>query len=40
MQAEKVLFLEGWGGWGGGYICSSFSGMSERERMKKGETKH
>lgn len=30
MQAEKVLFQEGWGG--GGYICSSFNGMSERER--------
>lgn len=29
MQVERVLFQDGWGG---GYICSSFNGMSERER--------
>lgn len=32
MNASRESFIPGGMGWGGGYICSSFSGMSEREK--------
>lgn len=40
MQAEKVLFLEGWGGVEGTYVLHLAGWVRERKRMKKGETKH